>query len=282
MNTPMRIAIIAVAAILATECLQAQISISHTELYNGDNVITFWAEQGIKRIRSKFKGTSARYAKVVNADELEAISDCPNKQEVRIRVGTGTESLSDLVLTIIDCDGSVRNVRLTNRTWYVEEARFPDVMVGDTVCKSFRISVAGTTGLLNTPFGEDVPQSASNERLDSVSFTIPNAFAVFESAPPVTLPTNAVYHYVVCFRATEPGEYRFPVRTWIARKFPTEGLTNYIVADTGVVRVLPNPDADVREPIEPFMPVPGGKDAQGATEPDHDPRPLKATADAHP
>jgi hypothetical protein len=72
------------------------------------------------------------------------------------------------------------------------------------------------------------------------------------------LPTNVLpgttYRYNVCFHADEPGVYRFPVITWIRRDQPVGGYTSYPVADTGVIRVLPEEERTMLEILESDRP----------------------------
>lgn len=198
-----------------------------SELYPGENVITITALNGIKHIEPLIDSNSLNYVDIRPSGVGEQ-EGCLESSLIELRVNTVTRPLN-IRFRISDCAGGTEVMSFHNRTWNLDEVRFPDVMVGDTTCRPFQIGLAGIGSLSG--------MGGITEYLDSISVTQPGAFIQYKTAPPLRLNGGSTFRYTVCFAPTEPGEYRFPVVTWIRRGQPAGGYTNYPVADTAVVRV---------------------------------------------
>ncbi len=206
-----------------------------TELYPGENVLTFHNPDGIQEIKPMFDSLT------ISATELEmpTLDDCPDSVVVRVKVNTARYRLNCRFM-VTSCAKKRQVFIMRNRAWQLDVLRFPDVQVGDTTCRKFWAGRASSV--------ED-----DGELIESITSTAPQVFFVFppDSIPPVYHPMDVVYFFDVCFVADAPGNYTFPVRHQIQRSQPAGGHSSYIVADTGLVRVLP------RESIE--LPSPGGQ-----------------------
>lgn len=150
------------------------------------------------------------------------IPDCPREHTIVVNLMTAVRSVQVLV-EVGDCRRNRKRERihLANVTWNPDETPFPDIRVGETTCRNFRIEVANGTYMI-----------------DSISLP-PDLPVVFEEKLkfPVSI-TNGIFHYKVCFTGKAPGIYVFHVTAWIRRDEPAGGYTNYPVTDTGVIRVL--------------------------------------------
>lgn len=197
-----------------------------SELYAGENVLTFYLPEGIENIRPVFDSLTESLTDV-RPEDIGTFENCRDSQSVRIRLHTASHALN-LRFRITGCTGIARMTRVLNRTWRLDEVPFKDVVAGDTACRPFQIGLTGLPGL------------GGGEYLDSISVPMPGAFVRYgeDGAPPLRLDGGVLYRYFVCFAPKEPGTYRFPIITWMRRPQPAGGYTNYPVADTAVVRVL--------------------------------------------
>lgn len=195
------------------------------ELYAGENIITFRAPDGIRSIEAMFDSLTASMTEIHGIGGIGDLSGCLDSHKVQIRVNTASVPLN-VRFKITDCKNKTQMLMFTNRTWRLDEVPFPDAEVGDTICRPFQIGLNGIGG----------PDGA--EYLDSISVMTPDGYATYSFPPPLQLTVGANYRYNVCFIAKKPGVYRFPVITWMRRREPADGYTNYAVADTGVVRVV--------------------------------------------
>ena len=209
-----------------------------TELYNTDNIITFVNDNGIQAIEPVFDSMTASLVKIKSISDL---SSSPDTVLVHLQVHTVTQSLNARFL-VTDAKGKTSMAQLSNRTWRLDEIRFPEVMAGDTICLPFQIGLQGIAGLGG--FGR-------GEILDSVSLPISEAWLSYSFPPPLQIRAGSTYRYNVCFSAPAAGNYKFAVITWMRRAQPAGGFTNYPVADLALVHVLPKP---VEEKV-----VPGSK-----------------------
>ncbi len=206
-----------------------------TELYYTDNIITFVNRNGIQSVEPTFDSLTESLVTLKSIGDLRG---SPDTVLVHLQVHTVTESLNARFL-ITNAKGEKSVVRLSNRTWRLDEVRFKDVVAGDTICRPFQIVLQGISG-----FG----MSGAGEYLDSVSLPISEAWLSYSVPPPVQIRSGSTYRYNVCFSAPSAGDYKFAVITWIRRAQPAGGFTNYPIADRALVHVLPK---QVKESLEP-------------------------------
>ncbi|MCE2504624.1 MAG: hypothetical protein J4G05_11300 [Chlorobi bacterium] len=194
-------------------------TISPSVIYPGENVLTISTLSGIRGIRVRIH--NPRHAPFVQLRKTGIIDGCPTAREIEMRIEVASEPVL-LRVYVETCDGRIDsvNVRL-NDTWNLDEVPFPDAEVGEEVCRPFRI------------------YTGRGVYLDSISIPEPQASLRFSFPPPLRIEVGTTYRYNVCFKADKPGIYKFPVITWIQRRQPSGGYTNYPVTDTGVIRVLP-------------------------------------------
>ncbi len=198
-------------------------------LYPGWNVITVSSPSGIREVRVHHSG---RYVTRVEGDG--AISGCPRSHDIRVFLNTA--SVSDSVgIEVLDCEGrQAYQTQVLNVPWNLDRNDFGTVETGLRRCRTFEIRLQLGSGSM---------------LLDSITVDDPHVSLRL----PVELPTRVsqwrTFTYTVCFRADKPGEYKFPVTTWMRREYPNGGLTTYPVADTGVVRVV-NPASPVEPSVE--------------------------------
>lgn len=227
----MKKGILALALFLcAAGTLRSQAVVSYpTELYSGENIITIKAPNGIRNIEAAFDSATASLTEIHGMGGIGDLAGCPDSHKVQLRVNTASRPLA-VRFIVTDCNGTGSLIVFTNRTWSLDEVPFPDAEVGDTICRPFQIGLTGLGGV---------------EYLDSISVMSPYAFARYSFPPPLELSGGSTYRYNVCFIAGKPGVYKFPVITWIRRRQPADGYTNYAVADTGVVRVVTKRNIDL-------------------------------------
>ena len=197
---------------------RAQVTqISPRSLYSGPNVLTVRNENGISSISIRSGASDVKWS----AEGDGFFPDCPKEQEVTVSIETVTKQ-AQILLEVVDCNQneSAEWVQVQNRIWRLDEINFPDTRVGEKACKPFRIA------------------AGSYEILDSVTFP-PGLPLSFEERPafPVEI-RGGTFWYTVCFTGTTPGEYTFPVTTWMRRQEPAGGYTTYAVADTGRIRII--------------------------------------------
>lgn len=188
------------------------------ELYAGMNVITVKFPAGILEIRVNHTPNM-----IV---EGAGLLSCVTEHELYATVYTASQPVA-LELLIIDCNNRryVRNLAL-NTIWTVDYNRFSTAETGETVCRNFQIRSTSLDILI----------------LDSITVDDPRITMRLPSRLPTRIDSPELYAYEVCFTADKPGIYKFPVTTWMRRRYPSGGYTTYPVADTGFVRVVPPSD----------------------------------------
>lgn len=203
----------------ASHALYAQGDIVYPpELYAGTNVISIKLPTGIREIRA----THTPNMTVEGAGLLS----CVNEHELYVTVYTASQPVA-LELIIIDCRNRrhVQNMTL-NTIWTVDYNRFSTAEAGETICRDFHIRSTSLEMLI----------------LDSITVNDPRVTLRLPGRLPTRIDSPDLYTYEVCFAADNPGIYKFPVTTWMRRRYPSGGYTTYPVADTGYVRVVPPSD----------------------------------------
>ncbi|MCB0713624.1 MAG: hypothetical protein KDD67_14950 [Ignavibacteriae bacterium] len=191
--------------------------ISPRTLYSGPNALTIKNVNGISSISVRSGAEDVSWS----VEGAGFFPDCPEEQEILISIETVSKS-AQILVEVVDCNQneSAEWVQVQNKIWTLDEVIFPDVRVGQTVCRPFRVS------------------TAQREILDSVTF--PSNFPLtFESEPEFPVEVfGTIFWYNVCFTGKKPGVYVFPVITWMRREEPAGGYKTYAVADTGRIRVI--------------------------------------------
>lgn len=211
--------------------VSAQDIVYPPELYPGTNVITIKVPTGIREIR-------ATHTPNMTVEGTGLLS-CSDEHALYATVYTASQPVS-LQLIIIDCRNRrhVQNLTL-NTVWTVDRNRFSTVEVGETVCRDFQIRSTSPDILI----------------LDSIAAADPRAEIRLPGRLPTRIDSPELYVYEVCFSADEPGIFRFPVTTWMRRRYPSGGYTTYPVADTGYVQVVPKREPPPPDTVEGFTPV---------------------------
>lgn len=194
------------------------------ELYSDKNEITITDPNGIREI-------------VANGGPLMTIEgagpgDCQETRTLDVFVNTASQPVF-LNLAIVDCKGGVSNISIPFSTvWTLDVNDMGSTRAGTRVCKRFSVRANGTEPII----------------LDDITVDDPDVTLELPTSLPIEVPGLDSYVYTVCYDAPEEGEYRFPVITWIRRRFPSAGMKNYPVADTGFVRVLPPLEVPLTDP----------------------------------
>lgn len=204
-----------------------------TELYPGENVLTFTHSTGIREIKPMLDSLATSLTEISGHDDFD---ECSNTVDVHVKVNTPARRIN-VRFMVTDCNKRRQVFSMQNRVWHLEEVILPDVEVGDTACGRFRV------WRVNAPNGK-------GEYLDSVYSHQPQVFFSYppDSVPPLLLPNGSTYLYTVCFAADKPGEYKFGVVHQIRREQPAAGHKVFNIADTGIVRVLPRNYGGVPSP----------------------------------
>ena len=223
---------------IAPEDQTGRLTVVPSVLYPGENRLTLTSPVGIRSI-TVLPGTN-----LVEVRSAGNLKGCPTSDLIELTVNTASQPVN-LTLVVEPCDGSAPDrIRISlNTVWNLDEVLFPDIRVGEEVCRQFQIRLDGSViGLTSA--------SLPGNFLDSVTSSDRRLSFEFPDPLPVHIPRGTTYRYNVCFRADEPGTYRFPVITWIRRDEPAGGFTTYPVADTGVIRVLPEEERTMLEILE--------------------------------
>lgn len=192
-------------------------------LYSGPNVVTVRNDNGISSIAVRSGTDDVKWS--VEGDGV--LSDCPTEHDLVVNVGTVTR-FAQILVEVVDChqNENAEWVQLQNRIWTLDRINFPDVRVGERACRPFRITITGWNPV------------AGSYILDSISFPPGLPLEVEEELEfPVAISEGGLF-YTVCFTGRVPGDYTFPVTTWMRRDQPAGGYTTYAIADTGHIRVL--------------------------------------------
>ena len=208
-----------------------------TELYPGENVLTFYNPDGIQDIKPMFDSLATS---MTDLEMLDPLTDCPDSVILRVKVKTVSQGLNNRFM-VTSCKKKRQVFAVRNRIWSIIDVfALPDTQVGDTSCRTFRAGTGSTLG--NT-----------GEFIESITASIPQVFFSYhpDSIPPLYHSYEHIYFYDVCFVGDMPGDYKFQVMHRIRRDQPAGGHTTFVVADTGVVRVLPHTHSE--------LPLPGGK-----------------------
>ena len=206
-----------------------------TELYPGENVLTFYNPDGIKDIEPMFDSLTTSMTEL---EMLDTVSGCSDSVIVRLKVKTGSPRLSNRFM-VTSCKKKRQVFVMQNRVWYTDMFVLPDIEAGDTSCQKF------WAGRAENFHGE-------GEFIESITASAPQVFFSYhpDSIPPLYRSYEHVYFYSVCFVADIPGDYNFHVMHRIRRDQPAGGHTTFVVADTGVVRVLPRESEEIPSPGE--------------------------------
>lgn len=226
-----------------TASAQADDIVYPRELYCGENYVAIAIESGIQRIQV----TNATGNVLVRGAGARS---CERYDTLKVLVLDPREGGAQLVIT--DCRNRTFVRRLETRSWNVDVNRLGTVELGDTSCFRFQIRAGG-----------DLPGAAPGDPFYVDSITVEDARIqlLLPGHLPVKVNPGQTYFYNVCFASNELGRFKFPVVTWVRRRFPSGGLTTYAVADTGLLTVIPRrrtppPDtARVVDTIEPEVPV---------------------------
>lgn len=202
----------------------APIRVHPPVLYAGENAVSIATDAGLREIVVEVGEEDAH---LVHVERTGLIPDCMGTWIVKIRVASSAELVRVRIIGK-DCNGAeLRPVILENVTWKPDRIIFPETLVGETSCARFVIGVSGWNNeaiLDSITLPETLPVKLG-EKKEPMRF-------------PVTIPAGRTFWYMVCFTGETPGEYRFPVTTWMRREAPTPGLTTYPVSDTAIVRVV--------------------------------------------
>lgn len=173
--------------------------------------------------------TTLTNEKLINISNLPT-TNCSNK----IRLGVNVNTVKDRIgmdLKVIDCKNRIFRFKIPlNTVWNIDVNKLPSIEAGYKNCNQFQIRTDQSDGIF----------------LDSVTVDDDRV----EFALPVSLPYfirgGVNFNYEVCFNSEIPGVFKFPVITWIRRKYKFENLTNYAVSDTGLAFFSPkkNPVID--------------------------------------
>ncbi len=226
---------------IAPISITAQISVYPTTLYAGLNKLTVTADKGIKQIRllkRERRGSSWERIPIgYENDDYKIITapifgQCSRTASFIVLVKTITRQV-ELPLMIVDCDDD--DVTITPgmaEVWNVYYEDFGTLQLGESSCQTFTVQSAGRGFVI-----------------DSVSSPSP-AFSIVYSGrvPPFRLPISGIFRYQVCYTATRTGTIRTPINVYLRRDQPSGRYTNFIVADTAVVRVTPSPQPAAKPP----------------------------------
>ena len=227
--------------LVALPAAAQQSSVEPGVLYPGENRLTVTSEAGIRSVTLLPGSTRADLFELRSAGELKG---CPTSDLVEFSIHTASQPVN-LILVVEKCDGSDpdRIAISLNTVWNLDEVLFPDIRISEEVCREFQVRLDGSIGGVAFATGPGVFLDGVTSPDGRISFE-------FQTPLPTNVPPGTTYRYNVCFHADEPGVYRFPVVTWIRRDQPAGGFTSYPVADTGVIRVLPEEERTMLEILE--------------------------------
>jgi len=237
------------------------------EMYAGANVITISASAGIASIQMRSGGTWVPIASGTATATYKIISAptfarCAPSARLIVFV-RGVNRTAAIQLRVVDCGGDVHFENLeTSTRWNVYHEEFGRVPLGTTACHTFRVDVSGGTEFV----------------IDSIRSPSP-LFAIRYTGTRPPLRVRGGYRYDVCFRPSRTGRVEMPIFVYIRRPYPAGGYTNYIVADTAFVTVVPSntpvtTPPPVRPPVTTPPRVPTGPPLVQPVEPPPVPKPT--------
>lgn len=204
------------------------------------NVVTISARNGISSIQFLQGDRSLPFRTGIETRDFRIVSGpsvfrCPKTATFLVLVKTQSRQIS-LRLRVQDCHDNIRylNYELSD-VWNVTQESFGLMRVGERRCKAFSVYSRG---------GSFVIDSIASPSRD---FTI----RLTGGRLPLRISGYTEYFYDVCHTARAPGLVRMPILVYLRRDQPAGGLTNFIVADTAVVRVVPAPPPLASRPARP-------------------------------
>ncbi len=223
----------------------AQISVYPPVLYSGNNVLTINASKGLRSVSGYLggrwtplhTGLSAPYVKVTSAPMF---ASCAKRVNMSVYIML-TRPARLFKLRVEDCGGDIKYFDFADsEEWNVYREQFGNVMVGATACHTFRVDARGTT-----------------VTIDSVSSPSPLFQIRYPyGRPPLRVSVSGSFLYDVCFKPLKPGFTKVPIHVYLRRKYPAGGYTNFIVADTAYVNVVPRPGTSPTPPRPQPRPTP--------------------------
>lgn len=221
--------------LLASGVAEAQTTVYPTELYRGQNVLTFSRPGGIERIEI----STTRY---IIADKSTGIlPDCPDTVNVDVIARSVTNN-DELEATVYGCDGSVERVPVNVERWTILQEFTGSIELGADTCLQARIE------------SHSVPPRI----LDSITTTSPD-FTILLMTPDSIVhqkgPDGYVvepglpFYYQICFRPTRLGYGTDTILLHFDRSWPNGGHTTYTIAKTiSWVGVEPPPERMPKKP----------------------------------
>lgn len=207
--------------------IKGQLNVYPPEIYPGENILRVTNPNGLKSvevyevIEDGFNGAERRQLdESLMRTEVEKIENpnCGNEIKFKVKVKTINERIG-LRINAVDCKNKKYSALVwLNEVWRIDFNRMPSVEVGTKSCMAFSIRTEQSTGVI----------------LDSISLPDQNVEYALPMPLPCPIRSKVNFQYEVCYNSDKAGVFKFPVVTWLRRKYPIDGLTSYAIADTGL------------------------------------------------
>jgi hypothetical protein len=218
--------------------LHARITIYPDVLYSGMNVITIKASEGLSRVEWSDRGTWRLMKSGISTAIYRIVagpifSSCATSATFTVYVNYVSVPFR-LRFRATDCDDDDELFDLSlSTTWNLYREDFGEVEAGKLACHTF------------TVFTQE-----GSFRVDSITSPSP-LFAIRYTATRPPIRVRGTYTYQVCITPTRVGFISRPIFVYIRRDQPAGGYTNFVVADTAYVRVVPSRSAPQPRPTPP-------------------------------
>jgi hypothetical protein len=215
--------------------LHARISIYPDVLYSGMNVITIKATDGLSRVEWSERGRWRMMKSGITTPIYRIVagpifSSCATSATFTVYVNYVSVPFR-LRFRATDCDDDNEVFDLSlSTTWNLYREDFGEVEAGKQACHKF------------TVFTQE-----GSFRVDSITSPSP-LFTIRYTGPRPPIRVRGTYTYQVCITPTRPGFISRPIFVYIRRDQPAGGYTNFVVADTAYVTVVPSRSAPAPRP----------------------------------
>jgi hypothetical protein len=147
---------------------------------------------------------------------------------------------------VVDCDDDDEEFDINlEQPWNVYREDFGTVEAGKSACHTFEVEPRGSSIVV-----------------DSITSPSP-LFTIRYTASPPPVRVRGTYTYQVCITPVRPEFIRRPIFVYVRRSQPAGGYTNFVVADTAYIRVVPSTSAPPPRPAPKPRPAPPARPPLG-------------------
>lgn len=213
----------------------AQTTVYPTELYRGQNVLTFSNPGGIERIEI----STTRY--IIADPSTGILPDCPDTVNVDV-VARSVTNNDELEATVYGCDGSVQRIPVIVERWTILQEFTGSIELGSDTCLQARIE--------SHSFPPRILDSITTTSTDfTVELMTPDSILHEPGPDGYVVEPGEPFFYRICYRPTRLGYGTDTILLHFERGRPNGGYTTYTIAKAiSWVGVEPPPERRPKEP----------------------------------